>query len=55
MQRLKDNKRVMVATAIGLILLGGMSYAAAAEEAKKPAGQATQPAASKTPGMIDGQ
>ncbi len=49
MQRLKDNKRVMVATAIGLILLGGMSYAAAAEEAKKPAGQATQPAASKTP------
>ena len=49
MQRLKYKKGVMVATAIGLIFLGGMSYAAAAEETKKPAGQATPPAASKTP------
>ncbi len=49
MQRLKDKKGVMVAAAIGLILMSGLSYTALAEEAKKPAGQATPPAANKTP------
>ena len=49
MQRLRNKQGVMVATAIGLVLLGGMSYATAAEEAKKPAEQATPPGASKAP------
>ena len=49
MQRLKDKSTIMVATAIGLIFLGGMSYTDAAEETKKPAEQATPPAASKAP------
>ena len=49
MQRLKYKSGITVATAIGLIFLGGMSYTDAAEETKKPAEQATPPAASKAP------
>ena len=49
MQRLRERQGVMVATAIGFALLGGISYAAAAEDAKKPAEQAAPPAASKAP------
>ena len=54
MQKLKDKKGVIVATAIGLVLLGGISYAVAAEEAKKPAEQAAPPVASKTPAAKKG-
>jgi hypothetical protein len=49
MQRLRKQQGVMGATAIGLVLLGGVSYALAAEEPKKPTEQAVPPAASKAP------
>ncbi len=49
MQMLRVKPGVMVATATGLLLLGGISYAGAAEDTKKPAEQAAPPAASKAP------
>lgn len=49
MQSQSVKQGVMVATVMGLILLGGVPYVTAAEEAKKPAEQAAPPAASKAP------
>lgn len=49
MQKLGDHQGVTVAIVIGLVLLGGASYAIGAEDAKKPAEQAAPPAASKAP------
>lgn len=49
MQRLRSNQGTMVAIAIGLVLFGGMSYASAAEDTKKPAEQTTPPATVKGP------
>jgi hypothetical protein len=49
MQRLREKQGVIVATVIGLVFLGGVSYVTAAEQAKKPAEQAAPPAASKVP------
>ncbi|MBI4000951.1 MAG: IPT/TIG domain-containing protein [Nitrospira defluvii] len=49
MQRLRERQGVMVATAIGLVLLGGISYAIAAEDVKKSAEQAAPPAGGKAP------
>jgi hypothetical protein len=49
MQRLRNNQRTVVATAIGFALLSGVSYPIAAEEAKKPAEQAVPPATDKAP------
>ncbi len=49
MQRLRNGQGIVVAAALGIMLLGGMSYATAAEDAKRPAEKATPPAASKAP------
>jgi hypothetical protein len=49
MQRLRGTKGTMIATAIGVILLGGISYATAAEEPKKTPEQAVPPATGKAP------
>lgn len=49
MQRLRNNQRTVVAMAVGLILLGGLSSVNAAEESKKSADQTTSPATSKAP------
>ena len=49
MQRLGDQQGVTVAIVIGLVLLGGVSYAIGAEEMKKPAEQAAPPASTKPP------
>jgi hypothetical protein len=49
MERLRKNQAVMIATAIGFVLLGGISYDAAAEEPKKQAEQAAPPSAGKAP------
>jgi hypothetical protein len=50
MQKFRMNRGVTVVTAIGLVLLGGMSFAVGAENPKKPAEQAVPPAG-KTPAM----
>lgn len=51
MQRQRNNPGVVVATTIGLVLFGGMSYASAAEETKKPAEQTAPPAMGKAPAV----
>lgn len=49
MQRLRRKQGAMVAIAIGLVLFGGMSYAGAVEDTKKPAQQTAPPATGKAP------